>query len=469
VIILVFDTLSACHLSLYGYRRETTPNLAQFARRALVYHNHYAGGNFTTPGTASLLTGTYPWTHRAFNQAGRMNGASEKRNVFALLGNGYDTIAYPHNLYVHVLLNQTREDIDVYLEPQTFSLFDDMFYRRFLSGDRDISFRAMEKLLFPDIHMPGSLFLALAHGIKTLISISSSERKFERLYPRGIPFLSHYDAYFLVEDVFRGTSHVLSEARQPFLAYLHFFPPHGPYRPRAEFIDMFDDDWEPVAKTPHFFSEGHPQACLNMQARRYDEYVAHVDAEFGRMYDAMRKNDLLRDSYVILTSDHGELFERGVRGHTTPLLYEPIIRIPLLIAKPGQEERKDVHTPTSCVDLLPTLLHLTGQSVPDWCEGQPLPELGGERDEDRTVFSLEAQRSSVNHPLTEATIALVRGTYKLVHYLGYPGYEDEYELYDLTNDPEEMENLYHSKKSVAADLRQLMAQKMEAVNAPYRS
>src|SRR6266508_3062077 len=68
VIILVFDTLSARHLSLYGYSRLTSPNLTRFADRAIVYHRHYAAGNFTSPGTASLLTGTYPWTHRAFQQ-----------------------------------------------------------------------------------------------------------------------------------------------------------------------------------------------------------------------------------------------------------------------------------------------------------------------------------------------------------------------------------------------------------------
>ena len=70
VIILVFDTLSARHLSLQGYQRLTTPNLIRFAEKATVYHRHYAAGNFTSPGTASLLTGMHPWTHRAFEQAG---------------------------------------------------------------------------------------------------------------------------------------------------------------------------------------------------------------------------------------------------------------------------------------------------------------------------------------------------------------------------------------------------------------
>ncbi|MBK9781637.1 MAG: sulfatase-like hydrolase/transferase [Anaerolineales bacterium] len=65
VLIIVFDAMSAYNLSLYGYDRETTPNLARLSKRATVFHNHFAGGNFTTPGTASILTGSLPWTHRA--------------------------------------------------------------------------------------------------------------------------------------------------------------------------------------------------------------------------------------------------------------------------------------------------------------------------------------------------------------------------------------------------------------------
>ena len=53
VLILLFDALSAKNVSVYGYNRETTPNLARFAERATVYHAHYAAGNHTPPGTSS--------------------------------------------------------------------------------------------------------------------------------------------------------------------------------------------------------------------------------------------------------------------------------------------------------------------------------------------------------------------------------------------------------------------------------
>jgi arylsulfatase A-like enzyme len=466
-LILVFDALSARHLALYGYHRETTPNLERFARRAVVYHNHHAGGNFTTPGTASLLTGTYPWTHRALNDAGVMGSAFEQRNIFSLLGEAYNRVAFPHNIYAHLLLNQIREGIDIYLDPQTFGLFNDMFYSRLLSGDREISLRAAEQLLFHDKEVPGSLFLALANELKTLLSMGRSRREFKHLYPRGVPYLCHYRSYFLLEDVVRGAYEVLRGTRHPLMAYLHFFPPHNPYRPRAEFVGIFQDEREPVAKPRHFFSQGCSQDWLDLERMWYDEYIAHVDAEFGRMYDSMRKDNLLRDNYVVVTSDHGELFERGVLGHATPVLYEPVIHIPLLIAVPGQEQRRDVYSLTSCVDLLPTLLHLTGRPVPDWCEGRLLPELGGNEDSDRTVYSVEAKLNSMRRPLTRATVAMVRGAYKLIHYFGYEGYESEFELYDLGNDPDELEDLYSPTDPIAADMQSQLELKLREVNRPY--
>ncbi|MDH5646998.1 MAG: sulfatase-like hydrolase/transferase, partial [Candidatus Heimdallarchaeota archaeon] len=84
ILIIVFDTLSAENISLYGYARETMPNLSRIADRATVYHQHYAGGPFTTPGTASLLTGTYPWTHRAFGIQGKVIDKFIDKNIFSL-------------------------------------------------------------------------------------------------------------------------------------------------------------------------------------------------------------------------------------------------------------------------------------------------------------------------------------------------------------------------------------------------
>src|SRR3989304_4147872 len=89
---------------------------------------------------------------------------------------------------------------------------------------------------------------------------------------------------------------------------------------------------------------------------------------------------VLENTWVLLTSDHGELFERAIWQHTTPVLYQPVIRIPLLIFQPGRTTRLDVHTPTSAVDILPTLRHVTGSEPVSWSEGLVLPPFSNRED-----------------------------------------------------------------------------------------
>jgi len=93
VIIILFDAMTARNLSVYGYQRATTPNFIRFAQRAIVYHSHYSAGNFTVPGTTSLLTGLYPWTHRAINQAGLMRREFTGQNIFKAMNGKYKRLA----------------------------------------------------------------------------------------------------------------------------------------------------------------------------------------------------------------------------------------------------------------------------------------------------------------------------------------------------------------------------------------
>ncbi len=473
ILILVFDALSAKHMSVYGYKRETTPHLARFAERATVYHAHYAGGNYTTPGVSSLLTGTYPWSHRAFNVQGTFAETYKHRNLFRVLaGEGYNRISYTNNWTANVCLYQLREDVDVFMSPRSFSLSYRVFSDQVFPNDADIAYRT-ELFLLRGIrlegvdYVPGSLFLSWVDRIARGAQNSSTKREYASLYPRGTPKFAG-SSFFLLEHIIDGIKALIGSSPQPFLAYFHPLPPHSPYNPRSEFIGLFDDGWAPVAKKLHFFSQGKSNERLNQLRCHYDEYIAYVDAEFGRLYDFMEQTGILDNTYVVFTSDHGEMFERGIVEHSTPTLYEPIIRIPLLIFKPKQQQREDVYTPTSCVDLLPTFLQVTGQAIPDWCEGEVLPTFSGkEASSGHSIFSVEAKRNPKHAPLTIATVALVKDQYKLIHYFGYDGYENEYELYDVVNDPEEMEDLYLSRKSIVADLQSELEQKLREVNQPY--
>ena len=146
ILIFVFDAMSARHLSLYGYERNTTPNLHKFAARARVYHRHYAAGNFTTTGTASLLTGLNPWTHRALNYRGMVDRHLAERNLFKSFGEEYTRLAFTQNLWADILLSQFEADIDIHLPCDSFS----QFVHSSIQPDDLPSDRGLAYYAFPD-------------------------------------------------------------------------------------------------------------------------------------------------------------------------------------------------------------------------------------------------------------------------------------------------------------------------------
>src|SRR5688572_11943763 len=110
IIIFLFDAMSARNLSVYGYPRPTSPNLERFAERATVYHSHHSAGNYTIPGTASLLTGTYPWTNRAINFSGQVDHGMVDHNLFRALGTDYHRLAFPQNPWAQFIVSQFLPD-----------------------------------------------------------------------------------------------------------------------------------------------------------------------------------------------------------------------------------------------------------------------------------------------------------------------------------------------------------------------
>ena len=451
ILILVFDTLSARHMSLHGYPRATTPNMARFAKKAYVYHNHYAAGNFTSPGTASLLTGVYPWRNKAINLNGIVTQEYQDQNIFSLANSSYHTAAYTHNPLAGIFLNQFAGHIDQYHPMSELSLAGEVYSDRVSPEQFSTAFWSETMLRGTDHFLPGSLLVSsLENGIRDL-QVGRIEAGLRDTYPNGIPY-NFKGMHLLLEDAMDWIRQQVSDYPQPYLAYYHLWPPHDPYLPSAEFIDIFNDGKRWPEKPGSAFSLGEPEEKLHNSRQQYDEYLAYTDYEFGRLLDMLEEDGRLDDTMVVVTSDHGELFERGLMGHLNSTLYQDLIQVPLLISLPGQAERKDVRTPTSCVDLLPTLLQFTGLEIPGFVQGEVLPGFGpGSEHEERSVYALEAKLSSKQDPTNICTLAMIKGRYKLIKYLGY---EEELadELFDLANDPDEMENLAFEMKRLTEEM-----------------
>jgi len=470
IIILLFDAMSAKNLSLYGYQRETTPNLARLAARSTVYHSHYSAANFTSPGTATTLTGMYPWKHRAFDQGGLVKRSLVDQSIFNLLGSGYHRAAFAQNLWADILLEQFDKNIDTHLAPTSFTASRDSLWVGKFKNDPALGWDTFPDFLF-SLNLPASLVGGYLNAYESLRKIPYYRYGFSD-YPKGIPnMLPFAGVAFRNEDIFAGvTSEIgaLQQGSNPYFGYFHFFSPHEPYRVNKEYGKLFHDNYKPAAKPVHALSENINDATLLDKRVQYDQLIANVDGEFGKLLDFLEKQGILEDSYLVVTSDHGQLFERGEHGHSTPLLFEPVIRIPLIISAPGQTTPRDVYTPTSNIDLVPTLLGLAGREIPASLDGKLLPGFGGLPEQDRSIYSMVSYENSAFLALTKATIAMRKGNYKLIHYMGYPKHGDVDELYNLQDDPEELKNLVKSDTTTLSRMKEEMLGALDAANKPYR-
>ena len=473
MIIVLFDAMSAKHMSLYGYGRETTPELSRFAERCIVYNAHYSASNFTTSGTASMLTGMYPWKHRALTQGGIVKRDVIPYNPYSLLGSDYYRLMFSQNFWPDRLVSQYYDQVDDFLPQTAYSMRGNTLVKSWLGKDRLLASIAFDEFLFPaQTDRPGSAFLNYFY--KSRVSHSIETQKIQPGYPNGVPEVEGYNVY-LNEQIYKGVlSEILNlEDRQPYFAYFHLFSPHSPYKPGGKYSRLFQNDGFklPSKKVVPQFAALYPESDEALLRKRtaYDRQIAQVDAEFGKLVDQLDQSGVLEETYLIVTSDHGDMFERGFSGHGGRLMYEPVLRIPLLIHAPAQTARKDVDISTSNVDVLPTILSIAGKEIPAALEGQVLAGFGGDEDQERAIFSMAAWQNSAFLPLTKAAFAMRKGAYKLIVYLGYGGEDGIYELYDVQEDPEELRELSAEVPSVFSTMKEEFFARLGEANHPFES
>lgn len=466
VLIIVFDAFSAYNISLYGYGRNTTPNIDRLAKRGIVYHNHFAGGNFTSPGTASLLTGVLPWTHRAFNRNGTVIDPYIQRNLFKVFESHY-SITYTHNPWANTFLKQFSNDIDELIKKQKFLLspYDNAIQGLFQNDD-DISSVSWTRSM--KIKEEGHAYSLLLSNLYEELQ-EKTIKDLEPGFPRGIP--NNQSDIFLLETAIDALGKRVAEIKQPFIGYFHFFPPHNPYCTSREFFNAFKNDGFTPPNIPADVFSKSTNKDLPKARTEYDEFILYADREFGRLFDQLEKSGMLNNTWVVLTSDHGEINERGYSGHMTEVLFQPLVRIPLIIFEPGRTAGMDIYEYTSAVDVLPTLAHVAGGNAPDWTEGVVIPPFAPTKEiPNRNIYTMRSSDNEKFDPLTIASISLIREGYKLHYYFGYPETPGDglVRLYDIKSDPHELTDLTKVKPETAAEMLNELKARLKEVDAPYR-
>ncbi len=232
---------------------------------------------------------------------------------------------------------------------------------------------------------------------------------FDHLDPNG------YDGKELTDKAIAALDR-LSAGSKPFYLWVHYFDVHEPYRV-------------------------HPGITKGKRSvDRYDGEVKYADMQVARLL--RHAAGLHRPAVVVLTADHGEEFgEHGGSYHGSSL-YEEQVRVPLLWWLPGVSPKK-VTEPVSLIDVVPTILDLLKIPYQGSLEGKSLTGLAAGRGGSRGPVFAEV-----------STKKMVRdGRYKLI----FDQWRSLLELYDLSGDPSEKQNLADTRPRLVARLRSLLA------------
>jgi arylsulfatase A-like enzyme len=440
IVLLTIDALSASHMSLYGAARPTTPMLSEFAAGATTFDRAYADGNFTTPGIASILTSTRPWTHRALQLPVWPRDATRRASLPALLSRSGYRMGY---VSTNAHAGAAAQGFGGYFQ---FSRTD---------RTRDLSVCA-DGL---------SALLRYACAAAEVPLIARIESLADRL--RGGPGSLHYDPRLATRPALAWLHKV--DRSKPIFLWVHLFPPHSPYAAPEPWLGRFDPSARErdIASTePHwaYLQSAVPAGEVATLDARYDESVAYVDHYAAEFLD--RALQLLgRNTVVIVTADHGESFAHGYGGHTGPGLYEEIIHVPLIIKLPGQSAGRRSEMLAEQVDIAPTIAEIAGLTPPGSWEGRSLLGACAATDAalnepQKPVFSMNFEQNPRRAALATGSVAVIEGRWKLVHYMGrlhyplMPKLHDE--LYDLAADPGERRNLAPGEPQEVAHLRGLI-------------
>lgn len=424
VYLITIDTLAAEDAAVCGNGPTLMPRLREFASRAGCFDRHYATSNFTTPSTSTMETGALPWTHWGVQIVAKMAPAMRGQTLASLLRtNGYEA----HSISANLLAS-----------PRHHGSFDE-YDSQSISPSPSLGLKPRVALsVFPDTTLPFWL-----SGLIPLLDTLDVH-----LFPEQTPFAP--------EHTYEAARPLLAKARRPQFLWLHTLPPHDPFLPppstKHKLLPAGElDRWSQMLGMTGYAPE--QQGLIDKHRLRYREAMMGADESLGRFLDELDRQGKLDRALVIVTSDHGESFEKGYMGHAGHWLHEAVIRVPLVVKLPGQRVGQVVNTPVSLADVVPTVTDALGLPDAPAAEGRSLkPALLGQSLAEQPVFAMAMERQSRFKPIRAGHYAVIEGRYKLVLDLA----RKKAELFDILADPRELRDLSASLPEVANRLGALL-------------
>lgn len=326
VIVIMCDTLRAKSLPQYGNKRNTLPNLTHFIDEDFtVYKRAYAPSPWTIPSHLSFFTGLYPTEVMETPSSFRLhNNFKTLPELFK--DSDYETLALISNGFISKDFGYAK-GFDKFLQLWLPNPEDDEI-RLEIEGNNNF-----EKLsaLFHRLLMKENKKNIIA-GIKQKIY-----RRFRHVFENSTPATNK--AVRLLKR------NILEKKSRKLFCFVNLMQTHERYNPpsysRNRFVkrkDKYENYYKSRMVFDHYATEPFSSELLKYLNMLYEEEVLYLDLVISDLIQFLKNNSLYDTSTIVITSDHGEQF--GEHGHFTHCfsVYEPVIRIPLLIKWPGESD-----------------------------------------------------------------------------------------------------------------------------------
>jgi arylsulfatase A-like enzyme len=321
VLVIVLDTVRATNLSVYGSVRATSPNLELLAQKGVAFDRAMSAAPWTLTSHASMFTGRFP--HDLSADWRKPLDGSHRVLAEVFRDHGYLTAGFVANT-----------DVCSY----------EWGLNRGFAHYEDYVFSVGELL-----------------RTSSLVRVISNDSRMRQL-TGNYEILGRKTAEDLNRDFLQWLSN--QERERPFFAFLNYFDAHRPYLPPEPFSHLFS---APVPRANRYpaldskWSEDEIQGEIDA----YDGSIAYLDHQIGTLVDELDKRRLLKNTLVVVTSDHGEEFgEHGLFSHGNSL-YLPSLHVPLIISFPTRVPAgKRVPDLVTLRDLPTTILELAELAQP---------------------------------------------------------------------------------------------------------
>jgi arylsulfatase A-like enzyme len=427
VLFIVLDTVRAESLSAYGYNRDTSPNLTRLAQRGVRFDQARTPAAWTLPSHASMFTGR--WPYELSTRPDRPLDDTYPTLAEVLRDRGYATAGFVGNTY---------------------------FCNRWFGLDR--GFLHYEDVAVCLVEILRSSDMGRALISKVAPSIFTRDRPYAYFNRKDAATVNH-DMLSWLDSQRKG---------RPFFAFLNYFDAHDPYisaegaprhfglRPETAEEVAALRDWLHVDKSKI------PSRLLQMAIDGYDDGIAYLDDQLGRLFAALDSRGLLENTLIVVTADHGELHgEHNNFGHGSHL-YREVVDVPLLVTGPHNVARgTTVGQPVSLRDLPATVVDVLGLAGSSPFPGRSLVRCWA--GPAQAMSDEEFLLTETSDELSRTSVSEIRARALMLAGKVYIRKKDgSEELYDLATDPAEARDL--SKSSEAAGVLGRFRQEMKAID-----